>query len=204
MSLLAEAISALAKGEIVAFPTETVFGLGVDAENEQALALLYKLKCRPRSKPLTVHLGTKADPSQWGQWTPQAEKLARAFWPGPLTLIVPRTERPGELLTAGGAGVGLRMPDHPLAAQLLNAFASGVAATSANTSGESSLTTEEQVRAQFGANVKVVLSGDCRLQSDSTVCSLMDGCPTILRSGSVTADDIAEVLGIEVKTKSDE
>ena len=204
MSALLAAIAALKRGEIVAFPTETVFALGVDADNEQALAQLFELKQRPRSKPITVHLGTAADPSLWGHWSQEAEKLAAAFWPGPLTLIVGRTARACDLLTAGGKGIGLRMPDHPTAARLLNGFGSGVAATSANSSGERSLTTEEQVRAKFGPHVAVVLSGSCRLQRDSTVCSLLEECPTILRQGAVVASEIVEVLGFEVKSLSEE
>ena len=196
MTQLEQAIAALRAGEIVAFPTETVYGLGADALKPQAVARIFAAKGRPADRPLTVHLGPTVRPETWvAEWTADAQALADAFWPGPLTLILPKAAHVSDIVTGGLDTVGLRVPSHPLAMALLDGFGGGVAAPSANRSGTLSPTTAAHVRASLGSRVKHVLDGGpCTIGLESTVLSLVDA-PRILRQGALRAQDISDVIG---------
>ena len=187
----------LREGELVAFPTETVYGLGADAGNPRAIAKIFAAKGRPAEHPLIVHLPGVAHLERWAVDIPEAAgKLAAAFWPGPLTLILRR--RPGVLdaITGGQDTVGLRVPNHPLALQLLREFAGGVAAPSANRFGRISPTTAGHVREELGSQVAMILDGGpCAVGIESTILDLSDGEPKILRPGMLDATALGVVLG---------
>ena len=194
------AAEALARGRLVAFPTETVYGLGADASDGRAVARIFTAKGRPAGHPLIVHLGPGADLDAWavleGPTAAQAHRLAEAFWPGPLTLVVPRSDRVAPETVGGRSTVGLRVPDHPTALALLEAFGAGVAAPSANRFGRVSPTTVDHVLADLGGRVDVILTGaDVRVGVESTIVELGPTGPQLLRPGAVTADEVAAVLG---------
>jgi L-threonylcarbamoyladenylate synthase len=194
------AVEVLRSGGLVAFPTETVYGLGADADNPAAVRRIFAAKGRPPGRALTVHLGPKAKPEEWGDWPEHARRLASAFWPGPLTVIVPRTARVPDLVTGGRDTVGLRVPSHPLAISMLDAFGGGVAAPSANRSGRVSPTCADDVRAELGSAVDLVLDGGaCPVGVESTVLTLAEDPPQVLRLGAVTPDLLEEVLGGPVR-----
>lgn len=191
-----QAAERLRAGGLVAFPTETVYGLGADAENPQALARLYAVKGRPINHPVIVHLG---DPDQLSDWAVDipaiAYQLAEAFWPGPLTLILKRSSRVPDAVTGGQDTVGIRVPDHPVALALLQAFGGGVAAPSANRFGRLSPTTAAHVRQDLGDDVDCVLDGGaCQVGVESTIVAFQAGQPVILRPGMITAGQIEAVL----------
>jgi len=194
---IAQAVALLRAGELVAFPTETVYGLGVDAENPVALAKIFAAKGRPADHPLIVHLPGITLLSRWALDIPDsAFALAEAFWPGPLTLILKRTAIVPDAATGGQATVGLRVPDHPVALALLDAFGGGIAAPSANRYGRISPTTTEHVRAELGDQVALVLDGGaCVVGIESTILDLSRGSPVLLRPGAITAEQIRGVCG---------
>jgi L-threonylcarbamoyladenylate synthase len=197
--ILARAVEILRAGGLVAFPTETVYGLAADAASEAAVRRLLDAKGRPAGRALPVLLPPEAEFGAWGAWSEQAGALAGRFWPGPLTLVVPRSERVPDLVVAGAPTVGLRVPDHPVALALLRAFGGGLATPSANRSDRLSPTTAEHVRAELGSAVDLVLDGGpCRLGVESTVVSLAEDPPRILRSGALPRAALEEVLGREV------
>ena len=187
----------LRAGELVAFPTETVYGLGADAGNPAAVAKIFAAKGRPADHPLIVHLPGHDHIERWARDVPDAAyELAEAFWPGPLTLILKRQSHVIDAVTGGQDTVGLRMPGHPLALELLRAFDGGVTAPSANRYGRISPTTADHVREQLGAAVTLVLDGGpCRVGIESTILDLSRGKTAILRPGMVGIDAIANVLG---------
>ena len=198
---IAEAAARLRAGELVAFPTETVYGLGGDAGNPDAVRAIFAAKGRPADHPVIVHV---ADASQLSHWArdipPGARRLADAFWPGPMTLILPRTPHAGDVVTGGQDRVGLRVPSHPVARDLLRAFAAaggtGVAAPSANRFGRISPTTAQHVADDLGARVALIVDGGaCDVGIESTIVGFGDGAPTLLRPGGIAAADIARVLG---------
>lgn len=196
------AAALLDAGELVAFPTETVYGLGGDAASPEAVARIYAAKGRPANHPVIVHLPPGGDPQYWAaEWPEAAQKLVDAFWPGPLTLIVKRHERIDAAVSGGQDSVGLRCPSHPVAQKLLAAFSArrgghgGVAAPSANRFGHVSPTTAQHVRDEFGAAVHVLDGGACDVGIESTILDLSRGFPALLRPGHVTPHDIARVLG---------
>jgi len=194
------AVAILDSGGVVAFPTETVYGLGADATDADAVQRLFDLKQRPAGRPLTVLLAPGADPGAWGEWGEQATTLARRFWPGPLTLVVPRRAPLPEVLTGGLPSIGLRVPDHPLAIELLEAFERGLAAPSANPSGQASATRAEHVRAAFADQVPLVLDGGpCRVGIESAVVELGSGSPRLLRPGAIPQDELEAVLGAPLR-----
>ncbi len=203
------AAAILRAGGLVAFPTETVYGLGADASNPEAVAKIFAAKGRPQDHPLIVHLADIAQLPLWAVEIPEsARKLAEAFWPGPLTLVLKRAPGVPDCVTGGQDTVGLRIPGHPLALELLRAFAgeaggrrySGVAAPSANKFGRISPTTAEHVRAELGAAVDAVLDGgDCEVGIESTIIDMSHGKPVLLRPGQITPAEIAAVLGAEVE-----
>jgi L-threonylcarbamoyladenylate synthase len=199
---LATAVQALRDGEPVAFPTETVYGLGAHASYPAALRRIFELKGRPTTHPLIVHIDNARYLTRWAREVPTAAaKLAERFWPGPLTLVLPRAENVHRLITGGQDTVAVRVPAHPMAQQLLTAFGGGIAAPSANRYGRISPTRAEHVREEFGAEVRVVLDGgDCKLGLESTIVACLDGRVQLLRPGSVTLSQLEQVVG-EVQTQ---
>lgn len=194
------AAALLTAGAVVAFPTETVYGLGADAANAAAVRKVFALKGRPPDHPLIVHLRSATQLPQWAAEVPRdAHVLVDAFWPGPLTLILRKA--PGVPLetTGGQSSVGLRCPSHPLAQALLSAFAArgsgAIAAPSANRFGRVSATTAAHVREEFGDSVPVLDGGEATLGLESTILDLSRGVPVLLRPGAITREDIARVLG---------
>jgi L-threonylcarbamoyladenylate synthase len=199
---VAAAIEFLRRGGLVAFPTETVYGLGADATNPEAVARIFEVKGRPRSHPVIVHLSEPSVLKEWAADVPdEAWALADAFWPGPLTLILKRTEAVPDAVTGGLDTVGLRVPAQPLALALLQGFGGGVAAPSANRFGRVSPTRAEHVRADLGSSVDIILDGGpCLVGVESTIVDLSRGRPQVLRPGGVSGEALAEVLGYEIET----
>lgn len=190
------AAAMLRQGGVVAFPTETVYGLGADAENPQAVARIFTVKGRPTNHPLIVHLASVAQIAHWAENIPPAAwTLARHFWPGPLTLILRRAPGVPDIVTGGQDTVGLRMPDHPLALALLEAFGAGIAAPSANRFGRVSPTTVAHVREELGENVDFTLDGGpCRVGIESTILDLSTWRPRLLRPGAISVAEIEAIL----------
>lgn len=197
MTEVSRAAAMLRAGELVAFPTETVYGLGADAANAQAVARIFAAKGRPADHPLIVHLPDASHLSRWARdIPPAAHDLAAAFWPGPLTLILRRHASVIDAITGGQDTVGLRVPRHPLALQLLGEFGGGVAAPSANRFGHVSPTTAAHVRDEFGPAVGMVLDGGpCAVGIESTILDLSGGVARILRPGMLDPAALAAVLG---------
>lgn len=197
MGDIQRAVALLRQGELVALPTETVYGLGADALNPQAVAKIFAAKGRPSDHPLIVHLPDAEQLTLWARDIPrEAIALARAFWPGPLTLILKKEEGVPDIVTGGQDTVGLRVPNHPVALELLRAFGSGVAAPSANRFGRISPTTAEHVRQELGDRVPLILDGGpCQVGLESTILDLSRDVPVILRPGAIGVDDIARVIG---------
>ncbi len=199
------AVSKLKAGLLVAFPTETVYGLGADASSAAALERLYAVKGRPTSHPVIVHIASVEQLSDWAKdIPPQAYQLAERFWPGPMTLILPKADHVLSQVTGGQDSVGIRIPSHPLALKLLKAFAGGLAAPSANRFGRLSPTSAQAVEAEFADSpdspdqVAMVLDGGpCDVGIESTIISLLSSQARILRPGMIDAASVAEVLGAE-------
>jgi L-threonylcarbamoyladenylate synthase len=191
------AVFTLRRGGVVAFPTETVYGLGADAENAQAVARIFALKGRPPDHPLIVHLpGIEALARFARKVPPLAVRLAEHFWPGPLTLILPKAKAVPEVVTGGQDTVGLRVPAHPLALEMLKAFGGGVAAPSANRFGRVSPTTAEHVKEELGDKIDYLLDGGpCPVGLESTILDLSSDKPRLLRVGAISRLELAEVLG---------
>jgi L-threonylcarbamoyladenylate synthase len=191
------AVALLRQGELVAFPTETVYGLGADAANPAAVARIFAAKGRPADHPLIVHLPDASHLERWAREIPEtAHALAKAFWPGPLTLILKRRPGVSNAITGGQDTVGLRVPSHPLALDLLRAFDSGIAAPSANRYGHISPTTAQHVRDELGDAVAMILDGGpCQVGIESTIVDLTGPRAVILRPGMVGALELGRVLG---------
>ena len=189
----------LRAGELVAFPTETVYGLGADASNPAAVAKIFAAKGRPADHPVIVHLPAAEQLDAWARVVPDAARqLAAAFWPGPLTLILKRRPRVPDAVTGGQDTVGLRVPNHPLALDLLRAFEGGLAAPSANRFGRISPTSAAHVRDELGTAVALVLDGGpCRVGIESTIVDCSRERPAILRPGMIGAAEIGRALGID-------
>jgi L-threonylcarbamoyladenylate synthase len=192
-----EAAAALRAGELVVFPTETVYGLGANAADEAAVRKIFEVKGRPSNHPVIVHLDSQRFLHRWASDVPpKAEKLASAFWPGPLTLILPKGNGVSDAVTGGQDSVGIRVPSHPIAQQLLTAFGGGVAAPSANRFGRLSPTKPEHVRDEFGAAVRVVLDGgESPIGLESTIVSCLGGEARLLRPGFITRSQLEQVVG---------
>lgn len=187
----------LRAGGLVAFPTETVYGLGANAEDPAAVAGIFQVKGRPPSHPLIVHIGGAQHLGDWVEDVPEtARLLAEHFWPGPLTLVLRRGRRVPLEATGGLETVAVRVPDHPVALALLAAFGGGVTAPSANRFGQVSPTTADHVRAELGDGVDFVLDGGpCQVGVESTIVDVTGEIPSILRPGGVTREDLEAVLG---------
>jgi L-threonylcarbamoyladenylate synthase len=202
-----DAAAALIKGDLVAFPTETVYGLGADATNEDAIARIYKVKGRPEGHPLIVHISSLGYLDKWARDIPDyAVMLARTFWPGPMTLILPRTDLAKNFITGNQDNVGVRVPSHTVALALLKEFESlggmGVAAPSANRFGAVSPTTASAVEvelANFLSDKDQILDGgSCLVGVESTIINCTQDKPSILRPGAVTKEIIEDALGITI------
>jgi L-threonylcarbamoyladenylate synthase len=194
---VARAVAVLEGGGLVAFPTETVYGLGADAASEEAVARIFAAKGRPRAHPLIVHLADGAELDDWAIDIPDAaRRLARAAWPGPLTLILRKAARVAAAVTGGGATVGLRVPAHPVAHALLRGFGGGIAAPSANRFGAVSPTTADHVAGELGDAVDYLLDGGaCEIGVESTIVDLSRGRPVLLRPGGLPREDIERITG---------
>jgi L-threonylcarbamoyladenylate synthase len=191
------AIEILRAGGLVAFATETVYGLGADATNSQAIGKIFSIKGRPPTNPLIVHVADVSVAKKYvAAWPESADRLARMFWPGPLTLVLPKSEKIVPAVTAGLPTVGIRCPDHPLALALLRGFAGPVAAPSANRSNRLSPTTADHVRRELGDQIDLILDGgDCRVGIESTVVDLTSARPAILRPGGISRLQLEKILG---------
>lgn len=196
-SELDRAVAVLRAGGLVAFPTETVYGLGADASNPAAVRRIFEAKERPATHPLIVHLADAVQLANWAREVPEhARRLARRFWPGPLTVILKRARGVSDVVTGGQDTVALRVPAHPLALQLLARFGSGVAAPSANRHGRVSATTAEHVRKEFGAAVDCVLDGGAtQIGIESTIVDCSGAGAALLRPGWITGREIEAALG---------
>jgi L-threonylcarbamoyladenylate synthase len=204
---MADAAANLLAGGLVAFPTETVYGLGADACNAGAVARIYSVKGRPANHPLIVHVASMDGLGDWADDVPgYAISLARDFWPGPMTLVVKRSALAGDFVTGGQDTVGVRVPNHPVALGLLEAFVrtggKGIAAPSANRFGNVSPTTAQAVSDELGAYLaegdEILDGGACDVGVESTIIDCTGDVPKILRPGAVTTQMIAESTGLEV------
>ncbi len=198
------AVEILRSGGLVAFPTETVYGLGADASSAQAVARLYAAKGRPADHPVIVHFADAESAFSWAREVPEAaRKLAATFWPGPLTLVLRRSEKAKDFVTGGQDTVGLRVPSHPVAQALLRAFGGGVAAPSANEFGKVSPTTAQHVSADLASKVDLVLEGGpSEVGIESTILDLSSGKPILLRPGHISRAALEEVLKTQVLDKN--
>lgn len=194
---LARAVAVLAGGGLVAFPTETVYGLGADAASDAAVARIFMVKGRPRAHPLIVHLADDARLDDWAIEIPEvARRLARAAWPGPLTIILRKGPRVAAAATGGTETVGLRVPAHPLAQALLRGFGGGIAAPSANRFGAVSPTTADHVASDLGDAVDYLLDGGaCEVGVESTIVDLSRGRAVLLRPGGLPREQIEPITG---------
>lgn len=199
------AARALREGRLVAFPTETVYGLGADATNGEAVARVYAAKGRPSFNPLIAHVPDAGQAFALGHFPPEAQALAQAFWPGPLSLVVPRRpDCPVSLLASSGLdSIAIRIPSHPVALALLKAAGRPIVAPSANPSGRISPTTAEHVRRHLKDKVAMVLDGGrCKVGVESAVVSFLDDGPRLLRHGGVPKAEIEKVLGHAIAVES--
>jgi L-threonylcarbamoyladenylate synthase len=192
------AVTILRAGGLVVFPTETVYGLGADAGNASAVRKIFAAKGRPADHPVIVHLASDRDLSRWAsEIPPAAEQLAERFWPGPLTLIVKRAKSVIDEVTGGQDTVGLRVPSHPVAQALLQAFGAGIAAPSANRFGHISPTTAGHAREELGDRVDLILDGGaCEVGIESTIVDVSGDTPVLLRPGRISEEEIEAVLQV--------
>jgi L-threonylcarbamoyladenylate synthase len=203
------AAKALKSGKLVAFPTETVYGLGADAENESAVARIYQAKGRPADHPLIVHIAAKEQMTEWANAVPDyALHLADTYWPGPMTLILERSQLAKDFVTGGQDSVGLRVPNHPVALELLNEFmklgGKGVAAPSANRFGKVSPTTSKAVKDELGKHLEsqdmILDGGNSEVGIESTIIDCRGDAPKILRPGSITVEMVEQATGLSLDT----
>jgi L-threonylcarbamoyladenylate synthase len=209
-AVVAQAVQALASAELVAFPTETVYGLGADACNEAAVAKIFAAKGRPGDHPLIVHVADASAVAGFASQVPDfAQRLMQAFWPGPLTLILPRRHDRAAAAAGGQDSIGLRCPAHPVAHALLLACAraeppiAGLAAPSANKFGRVSPTTAEHVRSEFGDQLLVLDGGPCRVGIESAIVDCTRGAPVLLRPGVLTRDQVEAACGQSLRLPQD-
>ncbi|HSV34196.1 MAG TPA: L-threonylcarbamoyladenylate synthase [Ramlibacter sp.] len=202
-----QAARALVRGELVAFPTETVYGLGADASSDSAVARIFAAKGRPSDHPLIVHVPDASVVPRFAREVPEfARKLMQAFWPGPLTLILPRRDGVASAAAGGQGSIGLRCPAHPVAHALLMACAQaqppclGLAAPSANQFGRVSPTTAQHVRAEFGDSLLVLDGGPCQVGIESTIVDCTRGVPVLLRPGTLTREQVQAVCGERLRS----
>jgi L-threonylcarbamoyladenylate synthase len=194
---VALAVQRLRAGELIGFPTETVYGLGADASNAEAVVKLFAIKGRPANHPVIVHLASTADIDRWARRIPPAARLLiEKFAPGPLTLILPKSAQVPDVVTGGQGNVGLRFPSHAVAQRLLREFGGGIAAPSANRYGRVSPTAAQHVADEFGEELPLILDGGpCDIGIESTIIDFTRGAAVLLRPGGVSTTQLAEVLG---------
>jgi L-threonylcarbamoyladenylate synthase len=190
-------VEALRAGDLVVFPTETVYGLGANASDPAAVRKIFEVKGRPADHPVIVHLDNPRYLHRWVSDMPvAAEKLAARFWPGPLTLILPKAEKVNDIVTGGQDSIGIRVPSHPIAQQLLTAFGGGIAAPSANRFGRLSPTKPEHVRDELGTAIQVILDGgESPIGLESTIVSCLGNEARLLRPGFITRSQLEQVVG---------
>jgi L-threonylcarbamoyladenylate synthase len=190
-------VEALRAGDLVVFPTETVYGLGANASDPAAVRKIFQVKGRPTDHPVIVHLDNPRYLHRWVSNMPAAaEKLAARFWPGPLTLILPKAEKVNDIVTGGQDSIGIRVPSHPIAQQLLTAFGGGIAAPSANRFGRLSPTKPEHVRDELGTAIQVILDGgESPIGLESTIVSCLGNEARLLRPGFITRSQLEQVVG---------
>ena len=195
--LIKEGAELLQAGELVAFPTETVYGLGANALDVSACTKIFEAKGRPQDNPLIVHVCNRAMANSLvANWTPEAELCVQHFWPGPLTLVMTKTAKVPEIVTAGLTKVAIRMPSHPVALRLIEETGLPIAAPSANLSGKPSPTSGSHVWRDMKGKIPLILdSGACLVGLESTVLDVSGGIPTILRPGGISREQLEEVLG---------
>ena len=206
VELLKQAAELLKAGELVAFPTETVYGLGANALDASACAKIFEAKGRPQDNPLIVHVCNRAMANSLvASWTPEAELCVQHFWPGPLTLVMPKTSRVPEIVTAGLANVAIRMPSHPVALRLIEETGLPIAAPSANLSGKPSPTSGSHVWRDMKGKIPLILDAwACLVGVESTVLDVSGGIPTILRPGGISREQLEAVLGeVRMDTSSE-
>lgn len=197
---LRRGVEILRAGGLVAFPTETVYGLGADAANAEAVARLYAAKGRPADHPVIVHFATAEDAFSFAREVPpEARKLAERFWPGPLTMVLKRSPKAKDFVTGGQDSVGLRVPSHPVAQALLREFGGGVAAPSANLFGNVSSTTAAHVRDELTADL-VLDGGASEIGIESTILDLSASGVVLLRPGKISLEEIEKLLQVKVKS----
>jgi len=192
-----EAAEKIKSGEIVVLPTETVYGLGADATNKEAVAKIFAAKNRPAKNPLIIHVTGKEHAAQFAQLNKSAEKMMAAFWPGALTLVLEQSSQSDicDLVSAGLSTIAVRCPNHPVMQEVIKLSGKPIAAPSANNSGEPSATTPNHAAQSLGDNIDMILAaGNCEVGLESTVLDLSGNVPTILRPGSITLEDIQEFL----------
>lgn len=213
LQTLGSAAKSLREGQLVVFPTETVYGLGADAENEEAVRRIYEVKGRPLDHPVIVHIGDLKHLDLWvSEISDYALDLARGFWPGPMTLVLPRSERAKDFITGGQESVGIRIPAHSLALQLLKEFhalgGAGLAAPSANKFGEVSPTTagatEDELGERLSRDDQILDGGSCIVGIESTVIDCRGEAPRILRPGAISAEMITEITGLNIDESQSE
>lgn len=194
------ALEYLKSGKLVSFPTETVYGLGADARNPNAIQKVFQVKGRPATHPLIVHLAAATQLAEWTQDIPAtAWQLAKHFWPGPLTLILPKHPQASNLITGGQDTIAVRVPKHPLTLELLKQFGGGLVGPSANKYGRVSPTLAAHVAADLGVEVALILDGGaCTVGIESTIVNLCSATPMIMRAGQISAAQIEEVLNEKV------
>jgi L-threonylcarbamoyladenylate synthase len=200
-----EAADILRRGGIVAFPTETVYGLGADAARPDAVAKIFAAKGRPSRHPVIVHLFSSDDAGEWADDVPPAaRRLADLLWPGPLTLVLPRGEAATDAVTGGLPTIGLRVPAHPIARELLALFGGAIAAPSANRFGSVSPTTADHVRADLEGRIDAIVDGGaCPIGIESTIVDASGDTLSIVRPGAVTRETIEEILGEPIPLAAD-
>ena len=202
-SSIAAAVALLRRGGVVGLPTETVYGLAADAENEGALRKIFAIKGRPADHPLIVHIASARDLGIWASQVPDiAHVLAENFWPGPLTMLVRRAERTSLVATGGRETVAIRVPAHDVALELLREFGGALAAPSANRFGKVSPTTPQHVLDDLGADVDLILDGgECSIGVESTIVDLTGTAPMVLRPGGVSVERLESILKIKIESE---
>lgn len=213
MVLVSDAVKVLIDGNLVAFPTETVYGLGADATNQEAVAKIYTVKGRPTDHPLIVHISSITKLNDWARDIPEyANALAKDFWPGPMTIILKKSDLAKNFITGGQATVGLRVPKHPIALELLKEFeklgGKGVAAPSANRFGKVSPTTADSVKEELAnklsENDLILDGGQSEVGLESTIIDCTQSAPRILRPGAITQEMIERSTGLSITTDGNE
>lgn len=197
LSAIKEAALIIRAGGLVAFPTETVYGLGADAANPIAVARIFEVKARPRMDPLIIHVADMESARRYGNFPESAERLMTRFWPGPLTLVVGKTSEVPPIVTAGLETVAIRIPAHPASLALIREAGCGIAAPSANPFGYVSPTEARHVADQLGDKIDLILDGGaCKVGVESTILSLTEDIPVVLRAGGIPVEELRSILGI--------